>query len=148
MVTTAEAVGVLYPTADPRFDYVVEAPGVIVAWNVGVLGAQPAQAQLDAVTEADVALWHQSQLRQRVLAYAQEADKTDLTRLVLGELLLMLDEFNAHATTINAILSAIDAASTLAQVKTNIAAIPDYPQRTKAQLVNALVAIINAGSVD
>lgn len=53
-------------------------------------------------------------------------------------MLAVLDEFNAHATKINAILTAIDNGGTLAAVKTNIAAIADYPSRTIAQLKTVL----------
>lgn len=49
-------------------------------------------------------------------------------------MLTVLDELNAHATKINAILTAIDNGATLAAVKTNIAAVADYPARTAAQL--------------
>lgn len=48
--------------------------------------------------------------------------------------LVVLDELNARANKINAILDAIDGANNLADVKAAIGAIPDYPQRTKAQL--------------
>jgi len=51
---------------------------------------------------------------------------------------ILLDEFNGHATKINAILTAIDNGATLANVKTNIAAITDYPSRSLAQLRTAL----------
>ena len=53
---------------------------------------------------------------------------------------ILLDELNAHATKINAILTAIDNGTTLANVKTNILAVADYPQRTLAQLRTALRA--------
>lgn len=52
--------------------------------------------------------------------------------------LTCLDEFNAHATKINAILTAIDSGGTVAQIKTNILTVADYPQRTIAQLKTSL----------
>lgn len=61
---------------------------------------------------------------------------------------IVLDEFNLHAAKHNAILTAIDNGSTLAQVKANIAAIQDYPTRTQAQLITAIENKINSGSVD
>lgn len=59
-----------------------------------------------------------------------------------------LDELNLHALKINAILDAVDGAATLAALKTAVAAIPDYPQRTPAQLVNAIKNKIDGGTVD
>jgi hypothetical protein len=53
-------------------------------------------------------------------------------------ILVIMDEFNLHSARINAMLTAIDSGSTLAQVKTNIAAIQDIPVRTIAQLKTAL----------
>jgi hypothetical protein len=52
--------------------------------------------------------------------------------------LMLLDELNAHSLKINAILDAIDAAGSLAALKTSVAAIADQPTRTAAQLKTAL----------
>lgn len=56
--------------------------------------------------------------------------------------LLVLDELNAHAAKITAILDAADTATSLATFKTSMAAITDQPQRTRVQLVAALKARI------
>jgi hypothetical protein len=55
-----------------------------------------------------------------------------------GYALVALDELNAHALKTNAILDAVDAATTLADLKTRIADIADYPQRTIQQMQNAV----------
>ncbi len=55
-----------------------------------------------------------------------------------GYALVALDELNAHALKVNSILDAVDAATTLADMKTRIAAITDYPQRTINQMQNAV----------
>ena len=52
--------------------------------------------------------------------------------------LALLDELNRHSSRVTAILDAIDGANNLAGVKTAIAAIPDLPQRTVAQLKAAI----------
>ena len=49
-------------------------------------------------------------------------------------MLTVLDEFNAHADKINALLDAIDAATSLANLQTRVAAIANYPARTPQQL--------------
>lgn len=69
-------------------------------------------------------------------------------KLIRAVVLLVLDEFNSHALKINAILDAVDAATSLADLKTRVAAIVDYPPRTAAQLKTAIQNKINAGDAD
>jgi len=71
----------------------------------------------------------------RDAAAAQLQQTEDILRAFM---LLVMDEFNAHAEKINSILTAIDNGGTLAQVKTEIAAITDYPTRTEQQLRTAI----------
>lgn len=71
-------------------------------------------------------------------------DRTE--RLVRALMEIILDEFNLHAAKHNALLNAIDAATTLANLKTAVLAIPDYPTRTAAQLVTAIKAKIAASA--
>jgi len=80
----------------------------------------------------------------KALKDALSADGVLFRALVL----VLVDELNAHADKENSILTAIDSGSTLAQVKTNIAAIADYPQRTIAQLKTAMENKIDAGTAD
>lgn len=84
----------------------------------------------------------------RANAISELASIHPLPKLIRGLMLIILDEMNAHAAKMNAILTAIDSGSTLAQVKSNIAAIADYPQRTALQLRNAIQSKINAGEAD
>ena len=55
-----------------------------------------------------------------------------------GYALVALDELNAHALKLNAMLDAVDAATTLADLKSRYAAITDYPQRTIQQMQTAV----------
>ncbi len=55
-----------------------------------------------------------------------------------GYALVALDELNAHALKTNSILDAVDAATTLADLKTRVGQITDYPQRTINQMQNAV----------
>lgn len=65
----------------------------------------------------------------------QVASELDQVENVLRAFMLTtLDELNAHAVKINAILTAIDNGANIGAVKTNILAIADYPTRTAAQL--------------
>jgi hypothetical protein len=110
--------------------------------DMSAVGAFPAQYWI--VTGDDVTLMNQAQ-RDAVDAAALVAQR-DAVAATIDEVegfarafaLACLDEFNAHATKINAILTAIDNGGTLAAVKTNILAIADYPQRTVANLKTAL----------
>lgn len=51
---------------------------------------------------------------------------------------LLVSEFNNHANKTNAILDAIDASSSLANLKTAVAGIKNHPTRTLAQLRQAI----------
>lgn len=73
----------------------------------------------------------------RDAAAAQLDQQEDILRAFM---LLVLDEFNAHTAKINAILTAVDNAATLAALKTAVAAIADQPTRTEAQLKAAIKA--------
>lgn len=59
----------------------------------------------------------------------------DITRAFM---LLVLDELNAHTAKVNAILDAIDAAASLAGLKTAIGLLADLPTRTEQQLRTAI----------
>ena len=108
-----------------------------------------AQTIIDAFDDRDAAQLAFENLLNRADAIAGiRAKKGVQFKLFRATVGIILDEFNLHAAKINAILTAIDNASTLAQVKTNIAAIADYPARTQAQLITAVENKINGGTVD
>ena len=52
--------------------------------------------------------------------------------------LTVLDEFNLHAARVNELLDAIDAATSLGDIKTAVAAMADLPTRTVPQLKTAI----------
>lgn len=84
----------------------------------------------------------------RNLAIALADDPIPQSKLLRGALLALIDELNLHALKINSILDAVDAATSLADLKTRIAAITDYPQRTLAQARTSIQNHITAGDVD
>jgi hypothetical protein len=114
----------------------------IVALNGATL---PSEAEIDAAAPNTAANLLAIEHAKLVSMLSNGPDHAKLLRALL---LIVLDEFNLHAEKINAILTAIDSGSTLAQVKTNIAAIADYPTRTKANLITAMTNKINAGDAD
>lgn len=113
-------------------DWALSEPGTGALW----LAAQAAEVQ------------SQRTVAKSVFA-AAAGDPQGMAKAQRAALLLILDRtHNALATKINAILTAIDSAATLAQVKTNIAAIADAPTYTATQLKTALRNLIDAGDAD
>ena len=73
---------------------------------------------------------------------ANQLDQTeDILRAVV---MMMLDELNAHAEKTNTLLTAIDNASSLANLKTTVGGIPDLPIRTAAQVKSAIRSKLGA----
>jgi hypothetical protein len=91
--------------------------------------------------------WDLVHLRSDAATQIQSETSSD-AKLKRALAAVLLDELNLHALKHNAILDAVDAATSLADLKTRIAAIPDYPQRTLTQLITAIQNKINAGTVD
>jgi hypothetical protein len=92
------------------------------------------QAERDAVDTAEVTARHAAIVSQLV-----EAED-----FIRATVLVIRDELNNHATKINAILTAIDGAGSLAALKTAVAAIADYPQRSVADLRAAIAAKVGS----
>lgn len=90
------------------------------------------QAARDAVDAAEAAA--------RLDGIAGELEQTEnITRAFM---LLVLDDRNATAAKLNSLLDAIDAASSLANLKTAVAAIANLPTYNETQLRTAIKAKI------
>lgn len=105
---------------------------------VNRLAIQVSQATIDS----------ENNLANRNIAISSISDGKSDYKLLRALMLTILDEMNLHANKINAILTAIDNGTTLAQVKANIAAIVDYPQRTSIQIRSVIQNNINSGIAD
>jgi hypothetical protein len=92
-----------------------------------------AVALMDAAARAAIDAAELAAQRESVTAQLDQSE--DVLRAFM---LATLDELNAHAAKTNAILAAINGASSLATLKTAVAAIADYPTRTVAQLRTAV----------
>lgn len=99
-------------------------------------------AQWLAINGGDVLLTLHSQAKQFFAAQKYES------AVIRAFMLLVLDELNAHSTKLNSVLTAIDNAASLAQLKTAVAAITDLPVRTAQQLRTAIQNKIDAGDAD
>ena len=93
-------------------------------WNVT---AGPVEMTAGEKTAVDLA----ALTAQRDAAVAQLQHTEDVLRAFM---LMVLDELNLHATKMNAILDAIDGSTNYATLKSRVAAVADYPQRTESQL--------------
>ncbi len=127
MATFIQKLNVLVPNADCD-----TAGDSIVDWR----DARPQPADADVLAVADATAEANAVDLQKD-AVADELLASDI-RLVRALGLTILDELNNHALKLNEILDAADAATSLADFKTRMAAITDYPQRTPAQLRNAV----------
>jgi hypothetical protein len=147
MAGISDALRALFPNAESGTDYRVENPGTgdrIAFWN-SAIGTQPTQQQLEAVTQgaADTAALQVSYARAKALLTADDP----ISKKEKAVLLVILDEFNAHATKINAVLTAFDQ-TTYAAARTAAQAITDYPQRTAAQIKTSVANKIDAGDAN
>ena len=68
----------------------------------------------------------------------------DVQSLTRALALVILDEFNTRADKTNEILTAINSANSLAEVKANVGAITPLPPRTAQQLLDAVKAKIGS----
>lgn len=108
-----------------------------------VAGVSPIYWKWDAVAERPVPMTQGERdvvdaarlAAQRTSAMGQLTQAESVLRAFM---LLVLDELNAHSAKVNELLDAIDAAGSLAALKTAAAAITDLPQRTEQQLRNAI----------
>ena len=98
-------------------------------WNItGDVVTLMNQTQRDAVDTAEL-----------VASRDNSANRIDdIEDVVRALALALLDELNLHSTRQVQLLDAIDAASTLAALKTAVIAINDLPQRTGGQLKTAI----------
>lgn len=102
-----------------------------IYWKWDAVAERPVpmtQGERDAVDAAKLTA-------QRTSAMGQLTQAESALRAFM---LLVLDELNAHTAKVNAILTAIDNAGTLAALKTTVAAIADLPTRTEQQLRTAI----------
>lgn len=121
-----------------------------------------ADPDLSAVEGVLPRYWKWDAVAERPVPMTQgERDAADATRLganrdaAMSEIdsvesatraavLVLLDELNAHASKLNAILTAVDGAASYGALRTAVAAIADYPTRTAAQIRTAIRAKMGA----
>jgi len=141
MVTKAEAIAVLFPNAISLVDYVVADEGrgqFIAKWNP-LLGKQPTQAELDAVTQVQVDA-AKATARRNLAKTAFEAGGAEGTLLRASNLELL--------KTIRQLREAITSSRDFETLKVNIATLAKSDQVAKIEFTDAVRARIDAGDGD
>ena len=135
----------LWPSVTVRFP--PSGPTIFQEWQ----GPPPSDDDINAACAAFAAaggLAEKKKLDERAEAVDLLGGGNSREKLLRGVLLLILDELNLHAGRTNAILDAVDGATTLATLKTAVLAIANVPIRTKQQLHAAITTLINDGNAD
>lgn len=132
-----EAIGAVCPIFGVSIAGETVTPAYNGASSEQITAAEAVIASFDWSTEAHDA-W--------TLSKARHAAKSEYAghRVLRALASMLLDELNSHSAKITAILDAVDGASSLATLKTAVAAITDPPQRTINQIVTVLENKIDA----
>ena len=143
-----------YPASVPGIDWRVQNDSVadaIVFWNTGSLGTQPTEPELLTI-QASAA--YQTYLtpaaveqRQRDKAAAAVVTEKPLV-WIRAAAAVLVDEINVLRQWEMSLKAGIAAATSLADVKTAVAALPNLPDRTLAQAKTAIQNKITTGVAD
>ena len=153
-VKTASIIAYLIPSIDFSAIDITSRTGVVMIdrWDLDL--PQPSEQEIiDAEASQAYIDWRAENGGDPVKTLrrqAQEAlsESKAESALLRAALLTIVDEFNNHADKTNAILDAIDGASSLATLKSSIGAISNLPQRTGAQLRTAAENKLTSGDAD
>lgn len=122
----------------PALEWIINSAQADALFNAGV-PSRYWNIVGDVVTEMTApqkALVDAALLQAQRVATVAELDVVE--GILRAFMLVVMDEFNLHSTRLNAILTALDNATSLADLKAAIALIPDIPQRTNGQLKTAI----------
>ena len=103
--------------------------GVHFTWRIE---NPPTKATIDAIDDTEATLWAE-QARLTILVDYDKWSEREKAMLKL-----LLKDNNALRKWVNDFKTAISESSSLADVKTKVAALPDMPERTKPQVMKAL----------
>lgn len=146
MVALPDAISVLVPSADFLTTVHLAETG-ITYWDTVALGPQPTQAQLDAVTQAQVDLARIDKFRTTAKTFINTST-TPNNKLARAIVSILLDEMNVLRQWLASFKTEVAAAASLADLKTRVATLPATPDRTLAQAKTAIANKIDGGTVD
>lgn len=108
-----------------------------------------AQATIDAFDDSNNAQVAFENLQARTSADALiDLDKSSLLKIARAEAAVSVDEINLIREWIVSFKAATAAATSLANLQSRVAALPDMPDRTLAQFKTAIKNKIDSGTVD
>lgn len=108
-----------------------------------------AQPIINAFDDSDAAQAAYENLKSRTVAdNLIDLDKTALLKIARAEAAVLIDEINLLREWIVSFKAATAAATSLANLQSRVAALPDMPDRTFAQAKTAIKAKIDGGTVD
>lgn len=142
MVMKSDAISTLYPEAvigPVAPDVVLDANGISY-WPPS-LGPQPSQATLDAVTQEQVDAARLAKLRALAKQFQDDQQAQNVALRVTVKLLV--DELNVLSQWLTSFKSETAAATSLADLKTRVATLPNTPDRTYAQAKTAINNLID-----
>ena len=119
----------------------------IVMWNTVRLGPQPSAGDLAAVTQAQVDTYYDA-LRVAAGTALINTDHGGTGKVLRAVAKLVVDEINILREWEVSLQAAVAAATSLADLKTRVAALPTLADRTLAQAKTAIVAALAAAGVD
>lgn len=125
--------------------------GVVSPYNPTTVRVSPANLQaqaqptIDAFDGSQAAqnAWQDDQNKYQAKTYMVAT--TDLGKSYRAVANIMVEEINAVREWTVSLKAAVAAATTLADLKTRVAALPDLPDRTLAQAKTAFINAINGG---
>ena len=144
MTNIAESLNVLYPNAKPGDDWIVAEDALgnqyVKQWNPA-LGSQPSPETISAVTQADIDNFLTNRIKANAVAIYDSNEKE--SRALRACLKVTIDEINNLRQWITAFKAATAAATSLADLKTRVAALADTPNRTYNQARTAITSVID-----
>ncbi len=118
----------------------------IVVWNTARLGPQPTAQTLAAITQSQVDTYYTT--LGRTAALTLSTDPAGPSKLQRAVLFTTIDALNVLREWDVSFQAAVAAATTLADLKTRVAALPSLADITAAAAKAAVVSKINSGAAD
>lgn len=138
----------LYPSALPVVDFEISNNGsdFISKWNTAKLGPKPSMQTINSVTDVEVASVNTNSLRLKASAVKDLSTEEGVQWRAVA--LILLDEVNTMRQWDMSFKAAVASSTSLADLKTRVAALPTLSGRTVAQLKAAYANKINVGDAD
>jgi len=135
MMNLNQKLATLNANASPLSNFYVD--NEVIQWWSPSLGKQPTQAELDAVTQEQVDTARLAKLRLQAKTLIDSADDDSVER-DKAIAFAVLDGVNNLRAWLVDFKASVAAATSLATLKTNVAALPNLPEITRQQMITAV----------